>query len=257
MRVGACPGSRPAGWLGWFAHPLGGGVCRGHTQYPAFLWALQKWQLNFLVSLYPLFRICPNCTYMKLLLVPYNFFVFCCLRRGVSRWKPSSTAAKVPCPRPVSVLVPLLKIRWPQLYGSICGLSILSHVSMFILLLLLDHLDYCAAAAKSRQSCPTLCDPIDSSPTGSSVPGILQARTLDWVAIPFSNAWKWKVKLKLFSCVRLLATPWIVAYQAPPSMGFSSSFVLNSEIGNCETTKLCSFSRLFWLIWILELPHGL
>ena len=50
MRVGACLGSRPAGWLGWFAHPLGGGVCRGHTQYPAFLWALQKWQLDFLVS---------------------------------------------------------------------------------------------------------------------------------------------------------------------------------------------------------------
>ena len=113
------------------------------------------------------------------------------------------------------------------------------------------------AAAKSLQSCPTLCDPIDGSPPGSPVPGILQARTLEWVAIPFSNAWKWKVKLKLFSCVRLLATPWIVAYQAPPSMGFSSSFVLNSEIGNCETTKLCSFSRLFWLIWILELPHGL
>ena len=195
---------------------------------------------------------------MKLFLVPYNFFVFCCLRRGVSRRKHSSTAAKVPCPRPVSVLVPLLKIRWPQLHGSICGLSILSHVSMFILLLLLDHLDYCAAAAaKSCQSCLTLCDPVDSSPTGSSVPGILQAKTLELVAISFSNAWKWKVKVKLLSCVWLLATPWIVAYQAPPSMGFSSSFVLNSEIGKCETTNLCSFSRLFWLIWILELPHEL
>ena len=77
-----------------------------------------------------------------------------------------------------------------------------------------------AAAAKSLQSCPTLCDPIDSSPPGSTVPGILQARTLEWVAISFSNAWKWKVKVKLLSCVRLLATPWTTAYQAPPSMGF-------------------------------------
>ena len=65
VRVGVCPGFRPAGWLGWFAHPLGGDVCRGHAQYPAFLWALQKWQLDFLVSLYPLSRICPNSTYMK------------------------------------------------------------------------------------------------------------------------------------------------------------------------------------------------
>ena len=78
-----------------------------------------------------------------------------------------------------------------------------------------------AAAAKSLQSCPTLCDPIDSSPPGSPVPGILQARTLEWVAIAFSNAWKWKVKMKSLSCVRLFATPWTAAYQAPPSMGFS------------------------------------
>ena len=78
-----------------------------------------------------------------------------------------------------------------------------------------------AAAAKSLQSRPTLCDPIDSSPPGSPVPGILQARTLEWVAIPFSNAWKWKVKVKSLSRVRLLATPWTEAHQAPPSMGFS------------------------------------
>ena len=76
-------------------------------------------------------------------------------------------------------------------------------------------------AAKSLQSCPTLCDPIDSSPPGSSVPGILQARTLEWVAISFSNAWKWKVKVKSLSRVRLLAIPWTAAYQAPPPMGFS------------------------------------
>ena len=75
--------------------------------------------------------------------------------------------------------------------------------------------------AKSLQSCPTLCDPIDGSPPGSLVPGILQARILEWVAISFSNAWKWKVKVKSLSRVWLLATPWIAAYQAPPSMGFS------------------------------------
>ena len=77
------------------------------------------------------------------------------------------------------------------------------------------------AAAKSPYSCPTLCDPRDGSPPGSPVPGILQARTLEWVAISFSNAWKWKVKGKSLSRVRLFATPWTAAYQAPPSMGFS------------------------------------
>ena len=77
------------------------------------------------------------------------------------------------------------------------------------------------AAAKSLQSCPTLCDPIDSSPPGSPIPGILQARTLEWVAISFSNAWKWKVKGKSLSRVRPSATPWTAAYQALPSMGFS------------------------------------
>ena len=78
-----------------------------------------------------------------------------------------------------------------------------------------------AAAAKSLQSCPTLCDPIDRSPPGSPVPGILQARTLEWVAISFSNAWKWKVKVKSLRCVGLLVTPWTTTHQAPPSMGFS------------------------------------
>ena len=78
-----------------------------------------------------------------------------------------------------------------------------------------------AAAAKSLQSCPTMCDPIDGSPPGSPVPGILQARTPEWVAISFSNAWKWKVKEKSLSRVQLVATPWTAAYQAPLSMGFS------------------------------------
>ena len=84
-----------------------------------------------------------------------------------------------------------------------------------------DYHCYAAAAAKSLQLCPILCEPIDGSPPGSPVPGILQARTLEQVAISFSNAWKWKVKVKLPSCVWLLATSWTAAHQAPPFMGFS------------------------------------
>ena len=88
------------------------------------------------------------------------------------------------------------------------------------------HLRQCLPHSKLRtakwlQSCPTLCDLIDGSPPGSAMPGILQARTLEWVAISFSSAWKWKVKVKFLSHVQLFATPWTVAYQAPPSMGFS------------------------------------
>ena len=78
-----------------------------------------------------------------------------------------------------------------------------------------------AAAAKSLQLCATLCDPIDGSSLDSPVPGILQARTLEWVAISFSNAWRWKVKVKSLSRVRLLVTSWTAAHQGPPSMGFS------------------------------------
>ena len=78
-----------------------------------------------------------------------------------------------------------------------------------------------ATAANSLQSCTTLCDPIDGSPPGSPIPGILQARTLEWVAISFSNAWKWKVKVKSLRRVWLLVTPWTAAHQALPSMGFS------------------------------------
>ena len=80
-----------------------------------------------------------------------------------------------------------------------------------------NHLQFSSVA----QSYPTLCDPIDSSPPGSPIPRILQARTLEWVAISFSNAWKWKVKVKSLSRVRLFAIPWTAAYQAPPSIEFS------------------------------------
>ena len=111
---------------------------------------------------------------------------------------------------------------------------------------MLTFLSFCvsaAAAAKSLQSCPTLCDPIDGSPPGSPVPRILQARTLEWVAISFSNAWKWKVKGKSLSPVRLLATPWTAAHQAPPSMGFSrqeywSGVLLPSPMGLLFTLRL-------------------
>ena len=115
--------------------------------------------------------------------------------------------------------------------------------------------DY-AAAAKSLQSCPTLCDPIDGSPPGSPVPGILQARTLEWVTISFSNAWKWKVKGKLLSRVQLFATPWTAAHQAPPSMGFSrqehwSGVPLPSIIINNLGMLKHMPSGMFKILWSL------
>ena len=94
-------------------------------------------------------------------------------------------------------------------------------------MLKLSDLDVAAvAAAKSLQSCQTLCDPIDGSPPGSPIPGILQARTLEWVAISFSNAWKWKVKVNSLSRVRPSATPWTAAYQAPLPHGIFQARVL-------------------------------
>ena len=118
---------------------------------------------------------------------------------------------------------------------------------------------YDQPAAKSLQSCSTLCNPIDGSPRGSPVPGILQARILEWVAISFSNARKWKMRVKSFSCVLLLATPWTAAYQAPPSMGFSrqeywSGLPLPSPMTNLDSilksrditlsTKVCLVKAL-------------
>ena len=102
-----------------------------------------------------------------------------------------------------------------------------------------------AAAAKSLQSCPTLCDPIDGSLPGSAVPGILQARTLEWVAISFSSAWKWKVKAKSLSRVRLLVTPWTAAHQASPSMGFFQARVLEWGVIAFSTTY--TQSSIFFL----------
>ena len=111
------------------------------------------------------------------------------------------------------------------------------------------------------QSCPTLCDPIDGSPPGSPVPGILQARTLEWVAISFSNTWKWKVKVKSLSRIRLLATPWIAAYQPPPSMGFSrqeywSGVPLPSPISEEQVILMNSFVWGWRIAWF-PVPAGL
>ena len=115
-----------------------------------------------------------------------------------------------------------------------------------------------AAAAKSLQSCPTLCDPTDRSPPGSPVPGILQARTLEWVAISFSNAWN--VKVKSLSGVQLLMTPWTAAYQAPPSMGFSrqeywSGVPLPSPDNEWHTQFSFGFTRArgcpLWLLRVI------
>ena len=122
------------------------------------------------------------------------------------------------------------------------------------------------AAAAAAKSHPTLCDPIDGSPPGPTILEILQARTLEWVAIPFSNTWKWKVKVKSLTCVQFLATPWTAAYQAPPSMGFSRqeywsgvpfriSLLLRGFSSPKTFTGLCTCSicsaygeRLFWLV---------
>ena len=120
-----------------------------------------------------------------------------------------------------------------------------------------------AAAAKSLQSCLTLCDPRDGSPPGFPVPGILQARTLQWVAISFSNACNWKVKVKSLSRVQLLATPWTAAYQAPPSMEFArqeywSGVPLPSPTEILEATEKKDPCPVTWLDSsppVLSCPH--
>ena len=107
------------------------------------------------------------------------------------------------------------------------------------------------ATTKSLQSCLTLCDPIDGSPPGSPVPGFLQTRTLEWVAISFSNAWRSKGKVKSLSRVRLFATPWTAAHQAPPSMGFSRQEYWSgvpSPSPHC-TSNVPLFSRMWLVIW--------
>ena len=122
-----------------------------------------------------------------------------------------------------------------------------------------------AAAAKSLQLYPTLCDPMDGSPWGSSVPGVLQAITLEWVAISFSNAWKLKVKVKSFSRVQLFTTPWTAAYQASLSMGFSRqeywSGVPLPSLRECsnfiQLHVLSSFpSTIYWKDCLFSIVHS-
>ena len=154
--------------------------------------------------------------------------------QGLSRIFSSTTVKGINSSVLSLLIVQLLmtNTKWP----SCCSLMAVPHSAA------------AAAAAKSLQSCPILCDPIDGSPTGSPVPGILQARTLEWVAISFSNAWKWKVKVKSLSHFRLLETPWTAAYQAPPSMGFSrqeywSRLPLPSPPGCIINPELNSYFR--------------
>ena len=117
-------------------------------------------------------------------------------------------------------LVSLIFLKRPLVFPILLFSSISLHCSLKAFLSLLAILWFLAATTKSLQLCPTLCDPIDGSPPGSSIHGILQARTLEWIAISFTNAWKWKVKVKSLSCVRPSVTPWTAAFQAPLSRGF-------------------------------------
>ena len=123
--------------------------------------------------------------------------------------------------------------------------------------ILLHHMFWhAAAAAKSLQLCPTLCDPIDGSPPGSTVPGILQTRALEWVAISFSKAWKWKVKSEsevALSCPTLSNPPWTAAYQVPLSMGFSrqeywSGLPLLSLVLTWTSHKSLNLRRIFKIL---------
>jgi len=114
-----------------------------------------------------------------------------------------------------------------------------------------------AAAAKSLQPCPTLCNPIDGSPPGSPVSGILQARTLEWVAISFSNAWKWKVKGKSLSRGWPSATPWTVAYQAPPSMGFSRQEYWSGGTPIISPILKVRLPRLLKVNWVAQYHRDL
>ena len=120
-----------------------------------------------------------------------------------------------------------------------------------------NFLDEISATAKLLQLCPTLCDSIDGSPPGSAVPGILQARTMKWVAISFSNAWKWKVKLKSLSPARLLANPWIAAYQAALSIGFSKQeYWSGLPLPSPEVISSLSHSIIFLYFFALISEEG-
>ena len=170
----------------------------------------------------------------------------------------------------------VLHIRWPKYWSFSFSISPPNEYSGLISFRM-DWLDLlakaisrvfsnitaAAAAAKSPQSCPTLCDPTDGSPPGSPIPGILQARTLEWVAISFSNAWKWKVKVKSLSRFQPSATPWTAVHRAPPPMGFSRQEYWSGVPLPSPTSQLkCINSLVLSLIyspthihtWLLEKP---
>ena len=118
-----------------------------------------------------------------------------------------------------------------------CGFVFYSiDIVYLLLLLLLSHFS-------NVRLCVT---PKDTSPPGSPIPGILQARTLEWVVISFSNAWKWKVKVKSLNRIRLLATPWTAAYQAPPPIGFSRQEYWVGCHYWCLNVKTCLKSLILW-----------
>ena len=151
---------------------------------------------------------------------------------------------------------PLHKIMTSQFYSRILEENVtqtrlwhnnrlMSETSFTFSCCILDRL-----LAKSLQSCPTLCDPIDGSPPGSPVPGILQARTLEWVAISFSNAWKGKVKVKSLSGIQLLATPWTAASQGPLSMGFSrQEYWSGVPLPSLAMDRLLTFPQTLVSFW--------
>ena len=158
---------------------------------------------------------------------------------------------------------------WPLEYQEISCIIFLDskykwyHMIFISLYLISLNMIISAAAAKSLQSCLTLCNPINGSPPGSAIPEILQARTMEWVAISFSNAWKWKVKVKSLSRVRLLGAPWTAAYQAPLSMRFPGK---STGVGchcllrwwSLGPSKCCKWHFIFygWVIFIyIYIPH--
>ena len=110
-----------------------------------------------------------------------------------------------------------------------------------------------AAAAKLLQSCPTLCDPIDGSPPGFSIPGILQARTLEWVATSFSNAWKWKVKVKSLSLFQPLVTAMDCSLRPWDFLGKSTGVPLPSPFGGWGFLNIMCVEVVFWYLFLFWL----
>ena len=146
------------------------------------------------------------------------------------------------------------RIPWTEEPGRLQSMGLKSQTQLQRLTTIISHVclppqGATTTTTKSLQSCPTLCDPMDCSPPGSPLPGILQARTLEWVAISFSNAWKWKVKVNSLSRVRLFATPWTAAHQAPPSTprGWTGSNELGDKEGLYELPGT-------WGVWGLRAP---